>query len=90
MAMDAAEVERDAFDRAGLLVGRLEGEALPDAAAVHGAAYGEGGLARLYNADSVLNAALRRPAGGSARAGRRRELRVRMGICRPQLCERLY
>jgi hypothetical protein len=30
MAMDGAEVERDACDRAGLLVGRLEAEALPD------------------------------------------------------------
>eukprot|EP01044_Picomonas_judraskeda_P027812 COSAG03_NODE_8983_length_754_cov_1.490076_1_plen_110_part_10 len=62
MAMDAAEVERDAFDRAGLLVGRLEAEALPDGAvAVHGAAFGEGGYERVLNADSALNAALRQP-----------------------------
>jgi len=30
MTMDAAEVERDAYDRAGLLLGRLHAEALPD------------------------------------------------------------
>ena len=60
MAMDAAEVERDAFDRAGLLLARLEAEALPDAVAVHGAAFGEGGYERRWNSDSVLNAALRR------------------------------
>ena len=41
MAMDAAEVERDAFDRAGLLLARLHAEALPDVVAVHGAAYGD-------------------------------------------------
>eukprot|EP01046_Picozoa_sp_COSAG06_P045549 COSAG06_NODE_6314_length_2991_cov_11.420561_2_plen_396_part_00 len=69
MAMDAAEVERDAFDRAGLLLGRLEAEALPDGAvAVHGAAYGEGGYERVLNADSVLNTALRQPAAQLTRA----------------------
>ena len=30
MSMDAAEVDRAAFDRAGLLLGRLHVEALPD------------------------------------------------------------
>ena len=68
MAMDAAEVERDAFDRAGLLLARLEAEALPDAVAVHGAAFGEGGYERLWNADSVLNTALRQPAAELTRA----------------------
>jgi hypothetical protein len=62
MAMDAAEVERDTYDRAGLLLARLHAEALPDVVAVHGAAFGEGGYERLYNADSVLNTALRQPA----------------------------
>jgi hypothetical protein len=68
MTMDAAEVERDAFDRAGLLLARLEAEALPDAVAVHGAAFGEGGYERLWNADSVLNTALRQPAAKLTRA----------------------
>jgi hypothetical protein len=68
MTMDAAEVERDAFDRAGLLLARLHSEALPDASAVHGAAFGEGGWERLWNADSVLNTALRQPAAELTRA----------------------
>ena len=68
MAMDAAEVERDAYDRAGLLVTRLEAEALPDVAAVNGAAFGEGGYERLWNADSALNTALRQPAAELTRA----------------------
>jgi hypothetical protein len=61
-------VERDAFDRACLLLGRLHGEALPDVLAVHGAAFGEGGYERVYNADSVLHAALRQPAAQLTRA----------------------
>jgi hypothetical protein len=68
MTMDAAEVERDAYDRAGLLLGRLHVEALPDPAALHGAAFGEGGYERLWNADSVLNTALRQPAAALTRA----------------------
>jgi hypothetical protein len=68
MAMDAAEVERDAFDRAGLLLAQLYAEALPDVVAVHGAAFGGGGYERLWNADSVLNAALRQPADQLTRA----------------------
>jgi|EP01046_Picozoa_sp_COSAG06_P039352 hypothetical protein len=71
MAMDGAEVERDAYDRAGLLLGRLHAEALPDITAVHGAAFGEGGWERLWNADSVLNAALRQPATELTRADAR-------------------
>eukprot|EP01046_Picozoa_sp_COSAG06_P050418 COSAG06_NODE_7981_length_2312_cov_5.610120_2_plen_413_part_00 len=68
MAMDAVEVERDTYDRAGLLLARLEAEALPDVVAVHGAAFGEGGYERLWNADSVLNTALRQPAAQLTRA----------------------
>ena len=77
MTMDAAEVERSTYDRAGLLVARLEAEALPDVVAVHGAAFGEGGYERLWNANSVLNAAQRcasrlrsshAPAPGATRA----------------------
>jgi hypothetical protein len=71
MAMDAAEVERDAYDSAGLLLGRLHADALPNVAAVHGAAFGEGGYERLWNADSVLNAALRQPAAELTRADAR-------------------
>ena len=69
MAMDAAEVERDAYDRAGLLVGRLHAEALPDVVAVCRAAFGEGGYERLWNANSVLNAALRQPAAELTHSG---------------------
>jgi hypothetical protein len=68
MAMDAAEVERDVHDRAGLLLARLHAEALPDVSAVHGAAFSEGGRERLWNSDSVLNAALRQPAAELTRA----------------------
>jgi hypothetical protein len=68
MTLDAAEVERDAYDRAGLLVGRLHAEALPDPSEVHGAAFGDGGYERLWNADSVVNAALRQPAAELTRA----------------------
>jgi hypothetical protein len=71
MTMDAAEVERDAYDRAGLLLGRLHAEALPDVAAVHGTAFGDGGYERLWNADSVLNVALRQPAAELIRADAR-------------------
>ena len=62
MTMNEAEVERDAQDRAGLLLGRLHDEAAPDVCAVHAAAFGDSGYERLWNADSVVNAALRRPA----------------------------
>ena len=68
MTMDAAEVERGAYDRAGLLLGRLLEEALPAITAVFGAAFGDGGLASLWNSDSVLNAALRQPAAQLTRA----------------------
>jgi hypothetical protein len=71
MAMDAAEVERDAYDRAGQLLARLSAEALPDVVAVQGAAFGEGGYERLWNADSVVNAALRQPAAELTRADAR-------------------
>ena len=71
MAMDAAEVKRDAYDRVGLLLGKLHVEALPDVVAVHKAAFGEGGYERLWNANSVLNAALRQPAAELTRADAR-------------------
>ena len=72
--MDAAEVDRATYDRAGLLLGRLHAEALPDITAVHGAAFGEGGYERLWNANSVLNAALRQPA--AEQRGERRPMRM--------------
>ena len=68
MSMDEAEVERATYDRAGLLLGRLHEEALPDTVAMHGAAFGDGGYERLWNSDSVLNAALRKPASQLTRA----------------------
>eukprot|EP01046_Picozoa_sp_COSAG06_P021076 COSAG06_NODE_1567_length_9085_cov_3.404073_10_plen_384_part_00 len=71
MTMDAAEVERDTYDRAGLLLGRMHAEALPDVVAMHGAAFGEGGWERLWNADSVVNAAMRQSAAEVTRADAR-------------------
>ena len=68
MSMDAAQVERGAYDRAGLLLARLHEEALPDIVAVYGSAFGDGGHERLYNSDSVLNVALRKPASQLTRA----------------------
>ena len=68
MCMDAAEVERASYDRAALLLARLLEEALPDVNAVYGATFGDGGLERLWNADSVLNVALRKPASQLTRA----------------------
>jgi hypothetical protein len=69
MTMDGAEVERDTYDRAGLLLARLHAEALPDVAAVQAAAWSELRTGeRVWNADSVLNAALRQPAAELTRA----------------------
>ena len=68
MSMDAAEVERGAYDRAGLLLGRLLVESLPDILAVNSAVFGDGGYERLWNSDSVLNVALRKPASQLTRA----------------------
>jgi hypothetical protein len=68
MSMDATEVERDAYDRAGLLLARLHAEALPDNVAVNGAAFGGGGYERLWNSNSVLSMALRQPAAELTRA----------------------
>ena len=68
MSMDAAEVDRAAYDRAGLLLARLHEEALPDIVAVYGAAFGDGGLERLWNSDSVVNIALRKSAAQLTRA----------------------
>jgi len=68
MCMDEAEVDRGVFDRAGLLLGRLEAEAMPDVFAVHGAAFSDGGYERLWNANSVLNLALRKPSSQLTRA----------------------
>jgi hypothetical protein len=68
MCMDAAKVERASYDRAALLLARLLEEALPDVNAVYAATFGDGGLERLWNADSVLNVALRKPASQLTRA----------------------
>ena len=70
LTMDEPDIDRSAFDRAGLLLGRLEAEAWPadGGEALHGAAFGDGGRERLWNADSVLNVALRQPASQLTRA----------------------
>jgi hypothetical protein len=69
MTLAGAEVEREAYDRAGLLLGRLHAEALPDVAAVHGAAFGEAGYERLWNAESsVVNTAWDKSAAELTRA----------------------
>jgi hypothetical protein len=68
LTMDEREVDRGAFDRAGLLLGRLEEEVLllPEEVLLkqelHGATFGGGGWEKLYGASSILNAALRKPA----------------------------
>lgn len=61
LTMDASDVDRTTFGRAGLLLGRLIEEA-PEPAPVFGSAFRDHGIERLWNADSVLNAALRKPA----------------------------
>ena len=74
MTMNEAEVERDVQDRAGLLLARLYDEAATDVCAVHAAAFSDGGFERLYNADSAVNVALRRPAAQLTRADARRRM----------------
>ena len=76
LALDAAEVPREVYDRAGLLVGRLCAEAVARGveaqAAVYGAALSDGRFARFLNAEgSVLAAAVRKPAAELTRADAR-------------------
>ena len=73
LAADAAEVDRETFDRAGLLVGRLFAEAAPeDLAAVYGAAFGEGRYAAYLRSEgSVVGRAWRTPASELTRADAR-------------------
>jgi hypothetical protein len=70
LAADAAEVNRETFDRAGLLVGRLFAEEAPeDLAAMFGAAFGEGRYAaQLRSEGSVVGRAWRTPASELTRA----------------------
>jgi hypothetical protein len=70
LAADAAEVDREVFDRAGLLVGRLFAEEAPeDLAAMFGAAFGEGRYAaQLRSEGSVVGRAWRTPASELTRA----------------------
>ena len=70
LALDAAEVCREEFDRVGLLLGRLCAEASPDdAPAVLGAAWGEGRYATFLRSEvSVLAQAWRKPAAELTRA----------------------
>ena len=68
-AMEAEEADRAEHDRAGLLLARLLDEAAPNIVAIFGAAFGDGRLERVWNANNVLNAALlRKPAAQLTRA----------------------
>jgi hypothetical protein len=58
LASDATTVERGTFDRVGLLLARLQAEALPEPAAIYGAAFVNKGWERVMDADSVVNKAL--------------------------------
>jgi hypothetical protein len=74
LAADASDVGRDVFDRVGLLLARLVliAEAPSDAAAVYGAAIGEGRWAAFLRSEgSVLGRAWRTPAAELTRADAR-------------------
>ena len=72
LAMDASEVGRDDFDRAGLLLARLAAEASDDPSVIYGAALGEGRLAAHYRSKgSVLAQAVGKPASELTRADAR-------------------
>ena len=73
LAAEAAEVNRETYDRAGLLVGRLFAEEVPeDLPAMYGAAYGEGRYAaHLRSEGSVVGRAWRTPASELTRADAR-------------------
>ena len=76
LALDAAEVPRELFDRTNLLVARLATEAVPRGAeaqaAVVGAAWGGGRYERFLNAEgNVFAEALRKPAAELTRADAR-------------------
>ena len=72
LTLDATEVGRDAFDRIGLLLGRLAAEASDDPSAVYGAALGEGRFAAWYRSKgSVLAQAVGKPASDLTRADAR-------------------
>ena len=73
LAADAAEVDREAFDRASLLVGRLFAEEAPeDLPAMYGAAFGEGRYAAYLRSEgSVVGQAWRTPASELTRADAR-------------------
>ena len=72
LALDATEVDRDTFDRIGLVLARLAAEASDDPSAVYGAALGEGRLAAYYRSKgSVLAQAVGKPASELTRADAR-------------------
>ena len=72
LALDATEVDRDAFDRIGLVLARLAAEASDDPSAVYGAALGEGRFAACYRSKgSVLAQAVGKPASELTRADAR-------------------
>ena len=74
LALDAAEVPHELFDRVNLLLARLCTEAVPRSAqaAVYGAALAGGRFANFLNAEgNVIAAALRKPAAEPTRADAR-------------------
>lgn len=72
LAADATAVDRDDFDRVGMLLARLCVEALPDPSAVVGAALGQGRYAAVLRSEgSVLAQALQKPASEVTRADAR-------------------
>ena len=69
LALDASAVDRATFDRAALLLGRLEAEAPPDDGHVlHGAAFGDGRQMKLFEASNIAHVALRKPASELTKA----------------------
>ena len=59
LSADASEVDRSTFDRAGLLLARLQLEALPDPLPLYGVAFRDHAFEKIWSADSVLNIVLR-------------------------------
>eukprot|EP01043_Picozoa_sp_COSAG02_P062003 COSAG02_NODE_8450_length_2567_cov_6.943361_2_plen_118_part_01 len=69
LAADAAAVDRDDFDRMGMLLARLCAEEISDPSAVVGAALGQGRYAAFLRSEgSVMAQALQKPASEVTRA----------------------
>jgi hypothetical protein len=69
LLLDASALDRGTFDRVALLLARLEAEApLDDGYVLHGAAFGDGGYEKLFKANNIAHAALRKPASELTKA----------------------